>query len=173
MNDTFLEKIVARRKTGQDYLKIFAALIGATIILFAIMLFGGYISFLVPLLLIGLGYGLWLMITGMNREYEYIVTNGEIDIDMIVAKRKRKRVFSGKARDFEIMARVDSDEYRQAQRGKTVLKDYSAHIQAPDNWFFVTDYKSERVLVVFAPDERMLKNLKRFNPSKIKYYKVS
>ena len=173
MNDTFLEKIVTRRKTGQDYLKIFGALVAATFILFAIILFGGYISFLVPLLLVGLGYGLWYLVSSMNREFEYIVTNGEIDIDMIIAKRKRKRVFNGKARDFEIMDKVGSDEFRQAQKGKIVLKDYSSHIDSPDNWFFVTDYKSERVLVVFAPDERMLKNLKRFNPSKIKYYKVN
>lgn len=173
MDDTFLEKIVPRRKTGKDYLKIFAAFFGAIIVLFLIMLFGGYISFLVPLLLVGLGYGMWYLVTSMNREYEYIVTNGDIDIDVIIAKRKRKRVFSGKARDFEIMAKTDSDEYRQAQKGKHVLKDFSGNIESPENWFFVTDYKSERVLVVFAPDEKMLKNLKRFNPSKIKFNRIS
>ncbi|MDD2440845.1 MAG: DUF6106 family protein [Eubacteriales bacterium] len=169
MNDAFMEKIVQRRKTGKDYLTIVGLLVASFVLLTALMMFGGYISFLVPILLVGIFYGLWYLLTNMSREFEYIVTNGDLDIDMIIARRRRKRVFSGKAKDFEIMAKVNSDEYRDAQRGKQKLLDFSSSIQAPDNWFFITDYKGERCLVVFAPDERMLKSMKRFNPNKIKY----
>ncbi len=164
-----MEKIVQRRKTGKDYLTIVGLLVASFVLLTALMMFGGYISFLVPILLVGIFYGLWYLLTNMSREFEYIVTNGDLDIDMIIARRRRKRVFSGKAKDFEIMAKVNSDEYRDAQRGKLKLLDFSSSIQAPDNWFFITDYKGERCLVVFAPDERMLKSMKRFNPNKIKY----
>jgi hypothetical protein len=169
MSDTFMEKIVARRKTGLDYLKIAAVLVGGLVVMLIILFFGGYFSFLVLPLLAGLCYGMWYMLTGMNREYEYIVTNGDLDIDMIIARRKRKRVFSGKSKDFELMAKVGSDEYRQALKGNYKLLDCSSHIQAPDNWFFLADYKGQRLMVIFAPDERMLKSLKRFNPSRIKY----
>jgi hypothetical protein len=169
MDDAFMEKIVTRKKTGQDYLKIFGLIVGSFVILAAIMMFGGYISFMVPLLLVGLGYGLWYMLSSMNREYEYIVTNGDLDIDMIIARRKRKRVYSGKSKEFELMAKVGSDDYKDALKGNRKLLDCSSSIQAPDNWFILTEYKSERLMVIFAPDERMLKSLKRFNPSKIKY----
>lgn len=169
MDDLFMEKIVARRKTGQDYLKIAGLLIGGFIVLTAIMMFGGYISFLVPLLLVGLGYGLWYMLSSMNREYEYIVTNGDLDIDMIIARRKRKRVYSGKAKDFELMAKVGSDEYKDALKSGRTLLDCSSYIQAPDNWFILTEYKNQRLMLIFAPEERMLKAMKRYNPSKIKY----
>ena len=169
MNDTFLEKIVSRRKTGKDYLKIFGLFAAAFFILILITMFGGYIGFLVPLILVGVIYGLWFFISGMNREYEYIVTNGEIDIDMIIAKRRRKRVFNGRARDFEIMAKVDSDDYRQAKKGKHELIDCSSLPDSKDTWFFVTNYKGQRVIVLFEPDERMLENMKRYNPSKIKH----
>lgn len=169
MSDTFMEKIVQRRKTGIDYLKIFGLLAASILLLILLMLFGGYVTFLVPILLVGIFYGLWYLLTGMNREYEYIVTNGDLDIDVIIARRRRKRIFTGKAKDFEIMAKLNSDEYKDAQRIKHVLLDCSASLQAPDNWFFVTEFKGQRTLIVFAPDERMLKSLKRFNPSKIKY----
>lgn len=169
MSDTFIEKIVQRRKTGQDYLKIVGLLVASFVLLTALMMFGGYISFLVPILLVGIFYGLWYLLTGMNREYEYIVTNGDLDIDVIIARRRRKRIFTGKAKDFEIMAKVNSDDYRDAQRVKHVVLDCSASLQAPDNWFFITEYKGQRTLVIFAPDERMLKSMKRFNPSRIKY----
>jgi hypothetical protein len=169
MSDTFIEKIVQRRKTGQDYLKIAGLLVASFALLTALMMFGGYISFLVPILLVGIFYGLWYLLTGMNREYEYIVTNGDLDIDVIIARRRRKRIFTGKAREFEIMAKVNSDDYRDAQRIKHNVLDCSASLQAPDNWFFITEYKGQRTMVIFAPDERMLKSMKRFNPSKIKY----
>jgi len=169
MDDLFMEKIIVRRKTGQDYLKIAGLLVGGFVVLTAIMLFGGYFSFLVPILLVGLGYGLWYMLSGMNREYEYIVTNGDLDIDMIIARRKRKRVFSGKAKDFELMAKVGSDDYKDAQKGNRTLLDCSSYIQAPDNWFILAEYKGQRLMVIFAPEERMLKTMKRYNPSKIKY----
>ncbi|HBP37346.1 MAG TPA: hypothetical protein DD640_01120 [Clostridiales bacterium] len=169
MDDTFMEKIVARRKTGQDYWKITGLMVASFLIMAAIMMFGGYFSFLVPLLLVGLGYGLWFLLSGMNREYEYIVTNGDLDIDMIIARRRRKRVFSGKAKEFELMAKVSSDDYRQAAKGNRKLLDCSSSIKSPNNWFIEAEYKGERLLVIFEPDERMLKNLKRFNPSRIKY----
>lgn len=37
----------------------------------------------------------------MSVEYEYIVTNGEMDIDKIIAKRRRKRLITVNARTFE------------------------------------------------------------------------
>lgn len=169
MNDTFMEKIVTRKKTGQDYLRIFGLLVAGFVIMLAITLFASYIMFLVPALLVGLVYGLWFMMSGMNREYEYIVTNGDLDIDMIIARRKRKRVFSCKPKDIELMAGMGSDEYKDAQKRNLKLIDCSMSLQAKDNWFIITDYKGQKVMAVFAPDERMLKSMKRFNPSKIKY----
>ncbi len=170
MNDIFMEKIVARRKTNLDYLKIGGALAGGLVFLiFGVPLASAYVSFITPLLVIAVGYGIWYLLISLNREFEYIVTNGDLDIDMIISKRKRKRVFSGKAKEFELLAKVDSDEYQKAQKGNYKLLDCSAFIGAKDNWFVLADYKGQRLMVVFAPDERMLANMKRFNPNKIKY----
>jgi len=169
-DDVFMEKIVSRRKTGKDYLKIAGVLLLSVIVLILISMFGGYIGFLVPLLLVGVGYGLYMLITSMNVEYEYIVTNGDLDIDQIIARRKRKRIFSCKAKELELMAKVGSDEWRDAQKqtGRKLL-DCSSAIAADSNWFILSEYKGQKLLVVFAPDERMLKSMRRFNPSKIKY----
>ena len=169
-DDVFLEKIVTRRKTGKDYLKIAAVVIGALLVLFLLVLFSQVIGFLTPLLLAGVVYAFYILLTGMSIEYEYIVTNGDLDIDQIIARRKRKRIYSCQAKDIEIMARLDSDEWRQVQQqtGRKLL-DCSAVFSSSDNWFILSEYKNQRVTVVFAPDERMLKNLRRFNPSRVKY----
>ncbi|NCC62612.1 MAG: hypothetical protein EOM12_17125, partial [Verrucomicrobiae bacterium] len=72
MNDTFIEKIVRRRKTSLDYLKIGGLILLALILFYLTLLFAQYIGFLVPLVLVGLVYGLWFMISNMSKEYEYI-----------------------------------------------------------------------------------------------------
>lgn len=169
-DDVFIEKIVSRRKTGKDYLKIAGVIIGALIILFILMLFGGYVGFMVPLLLAGLGYALYMLLTSMNVEFEYVVTNGDLDIDQIIARRRRKRVFSCKAKELELMAKVGSDDWKQAQNqtGRKLL-DCSSMLTAEGNWFILADFKGQRLTVVLSPDERMLRNMRRFNPGKIKY----
>jgi hypothetical protein len=169
MSDVFMEKIVARRKNGRDYLKIFGIMSAGLVLLFLIVIFGTYVSVLLPLLLVGVGYGEWYLLTSMTREYEYIVTNGDLDIDMIIARRKRKRVFSAKSKEFELMAKVGSDDYRQASRAQRKLLDCSSYMEDPENWFILAEYKGQRLMVVFSPNEQMLKSLKRFNPSRIKY----
>lgn len=169
MDDVFLEKIVTKRKTGKDYAMVAAALVGSVVLFLLLLQFAAYISFLLPLVLIGIGYGLWFLITSINKEYEYIVTNGDLDVDMIIARRKRKRVLSVKAKEFELMAQTGTTEERDAEKGGYKVLDFSAAVGSDKNWFILTNYKQEKVKVIFEPDERMLKNLKRFNPSRIRY----
>ncbi|MDD2578856.1 MAG: hypothetical protein PHP40_02110, partial [Eubacteriales bacterium] len=93
------------------------------------------------------------------------------DIDSIIARRRRKRVFSVRARDIEMMAPLDSDEYRQTMRSSPQLFDFTELKDKKENWFMLTEYKGRRTVVLFEPDERMLVSMKRFNPSKIMYRK--
>jgi hypothetical protein len=169
MDDTFIEKIVRQRKNTQDYLKVAGLAVAAVVLILAIFYFSNYLGIFMPVLIVGVGYGLWYLLQNFNREFEYSVTNGDLDIDVIFSRRKRKRFFSGSARQFEIMGPISGDEYREALKGKYKLLDCSAFPDAKDNWFILTEFGGERVMVLFAPDERMLKQLKRYNPSKIRF----
>ncbi len=180
MDDIFMERIVHRKKDVTYYIKLVSLLLTAVLVMITLiwlLLAIPTVSFLIPIALAATLYGVWWAITAMDVEYEYIVTNGEIDIDTIVHRRKRKRVFSGRSKDFEVMARLDSDEFREAagrlpqerKAGRIKVVDCSAVPGAAHSWFFITNYKSARLMVVFDPDARMLASLKRFNPSRIKY----
>lgn len=94
--DTFVEQIVAKRKGGKEYALFLALLIAALLILAALWLFLLFFIgiFFVLLLTAGIGWLLWYLITMQNVEFEYSVTNGDIDIDQITAQRKRKRIVS-------------------------------------------------------------------------------
>ncbi len=180
MDDIFIERIVQRKKDTIYYVKILSLILSAFLAaatLVWLLLLIPALSFLTPIALAGCGYGLWRMIGSLHVEYEYIVTNGELDIDMIVHRRRRKRLFSGRVRDFEIMARLDSAAFREAavqmERGRSARRlqvlDCAAIANTPSSWFFITNYQAARLMVVFDPDERMLAHIKRFNPSRVQY----
>ncbi len=174
MDNTFMEKIVKKRKDIQDYALI-AGLITAYIVLIFVSLAVDLLRAFMPILLIGGGWGIWWLIGGTNKEYEYAVTENFIDIDCIIAQRKRVRVFAGDAKEFEICARVNSDLFREYSRGNRKVLNFAPTDDASRNYFLVSrnnakkaKTKGETVMVLFEPDERMIPSLKKYNPSKIK-----
>ena len=80
--DTFFEQIVAKKKGAPEWLIIIGTILAGLLVLGFVFLFAN--SFLV-IALVGVGYGAWWLITTQNVEYEYCVTNGDIDIDKITA----------------------------------------------------------------------------------------
>lgn len=172
MESTFLEKIIVKDKQPIDYLKI-AGIIFAFFILFFVAIM--FLSVIAPLVIIGAGWGAWWLITGMSKEYEYIITDNYLDIDCIVAQRKRHRVFSGDAKQFEICAKANTELYKQYAKGNQKILDFAPTQNSDKNYFIVTKNnakkaktKGQNVLVLFEPDEEMVPALKKYNPSKIK-----
>ena len=89
-NDFYSEQLVAKKSGGSETAK--KILIGVLTALVAAFLFL-IIIFPLSLLLVGLVfYGGYYLMTGIDTEYEYILTNGDLDIDKITGKRKRKRL---------------------------------------------------------------------------------
>ena len=108
---------------------------------------------------------LWLGRSLFRRtgiEFEYSVTNGELDIDVITGKSSRKRLISADARDFEILA--PAAEQNLAEFSSVTRRlDASSSKAAPSRWFCVFRYKDEgRMLLVFEPDDRILGSLRMF-----------
>ena len=113
--DIFVEQLVKKQKTGKDYLRIVACLVGVFAALFA-MTFGmaiqgiGFIIFVVCCALI---YAMYLLITATNMEYEYCFTNGSLDVDKVINRRSRKRMLSLNTRKIEIMATKNNRAFQR------------------------------------------------------------
>lgn len=164
--DIFMEKIVKRRKNTVDHLITIAAIIG-TLLLSLIVLNIEILSGVSMFMVIGLGYGAYLIITSRNIEYEYAVTNGDLDIDKIIAQRKRKRIFSANCKDFEIVARVKSHHFTPQYRNFKNKLDCSGFIGNDDVYFVVLQYNGQQTIVFFEPSEKMLQNFRTFIPRKV------
>ena len=106
--DVFIEKLVKRQKTIVDILLIILIIAGTLLLSYLIMMF---IPQFAMILIIGLFYLAYVLISKLNIEYEYALTNGELDIDMIINQKQRKRLLSVNCRDFDVVAKVDSLQY--------------------------------------------------------------
>lgn len=169
-SDTFVEQIVRRKKGGSDFLIIFLLILAFVLVMAVATYFIQFTFYFLPLILVFGIWGLWRLITKRNIEFEYICTNGMLDIDAIYNKRSRKRQISMTAQNMEIVAPISDSEFDHYSRlGEYKKHDYTSNTGDDGVWFFTGTYKENKVLITFEPEERIIKDLKRFNPRDVKY----
>jgi len=171
--DVFVEQIVKKPSAGKDTaLKI---LIGAgTALLGAACIF--VFLFIIPfaglglLLLFGICYGGYFLLTNLDCEYEYIVTNGDIDIDKIVAKRKRMRLITAKANTFEAFGEYNGSTPPAAE-GATVVNAAGINEFGGDTKTCYADFKHASagdVRLIFTPEEKVIEAITPFLPAAVR-----
>jgi len=159
MKDVFKEQLVKRRPNIKTTLAK-AGLVSAAIFLMAIIVFFEAISIFFPLLWAVIIFGTYFLIRRFNIEYEYVLTNNELDIDIIYGKSRRKRVFSSNVRDFEAFRPTNSKEMEHGFSGAAVRADYSGG--PSDNvpqYEFLVNYMSKRMRIIFEPNQDMLSSI--------------
>lgn len=164
--DIFMEKIVKRKKNIKDYLITAAVVIGAFILMQVVII----VDILRPMSLfffVGIIYIGYLLITTRNIEFEYAVTNGDLDIDKIIAQRKRKRIFSANCKNFEVVARVKSSHFTPQYKSFKNHVDCASSRDGDDVYFIALNYKNDQTIVYFEPTEKMLQNFRTFIPRKV------
>lgn len=123
-----------------------SVLLASVFMLFAIVL---RLTFLILFAVGILALGIWLL-SGVNIEYEYIITNNEMDIDKIIGRRKRKRMITvdiSKATDFGTYPsaeNIDADTTVHATTGT----------QTDAHYLLVEHSSYGTVKVIFNPNER-------------------
>jgi hypothetical protein len=150
--DTFVEQIIRKKKEPLEWLIIFGSAFAALVVSFAIFKF---ISMLVPMIVLVV-WGAWWIITNQNKEFEYSITNGELDIDCIIAQRRRKRLCSVTCSKVESYGVYRPEKLVGRKFDHTVMAAPALHMEG--NFYFI--YRSKKygtTLVVFHPDERVQK----------------
>lgn len=150
--DNFCEQLVEKRKSSADIVKMvlvsLALILGASAFMFIAIFFGVMLMVLFSVGLLALG--VWL-VSGMNVEYEYIVTNNELDIDKIIGRRKRKRMITidlSKAEDFGSYPPSEDIDADTTVHATTGFEKNAHYLLVQHN-----DYGS--VKVIFNPNEKM------------------
>lgn len=164
MSDLYTEVIVKRKTPPKDLILKGLLIVATLLAVLSFFIFG----FLGLIILLAVGVADYFLFPSFNVEYEYLYVNGELDVDKIMSKQKRKRVYSANVRELEIMAPTNShalDYYNNNREIKTY--DFSSLM--PDHKTYTMILKGEKGMerVVFEPNDTILQDMKRFSPREV------
>ncbi len=154
MGDVFKEQLVKKKFNSKDKL-MRALIIAGALVIVAASMFIPFLQGFLLIIIVAAAFLAYYLLSQQNIEYEYIYTNGELDIDCIFNKSKRKRVFSGNVKDFELMAHVDNKNQAGSFGACAETKDFSSGVVGKDTFAFSTQYKGKLIKVIFEPNEML------------------
>lgn len=168
--DIFVEQLVKKKKTAKDYLKVVLCIL--TIIgMLGVMLCVIPLPFVGIILATVCGIIIYIIsrvASTINMEYEYAFTNGALDVDMIIAAKRRKRMTSLNARSIEILAKADSDRIDEYLNDRGIKRKYACTDVCDEGVYFAI-YSNEKgkFMLLFNPNNEILDGFKRLNPQKV------
>ena len=168
--DTFIEYMIPRKRSTKDIAKIFGAVIGAiaacVVIGFLITISPQWLFIVWFMAAVFVWYGVYIIISRQNVEYEYSFTNGELDVDAIYSKRRRVHLLNVKVREFDICAPAYDERFTQKYLDVSGVKNYykvAGSMESQNVYFADFMRNGDKVRLYFEPPKKMIEAIKRFN----------
>lgn len=161
--DVYIEHLVRKKPDAVAGLKKAGLGLAAAVLTFAVFVIEP-ISFMTPAAFILSIWGANKFIRLQNVEFEYIVTNGELDVDKIMGQSKRKRLITVDARSMEMLAPMDK-EHEKEYTSESIKKTYDASVSknSPNRYFAIFNNKAGlRSLLVLEYDARVIDAMKPY-----------
>jgi hypothetical protein len=157
--DTYIERIIKRKADSRQRLARLAIVLGGFVLVMASVVLGNMIGFqLFPIIFALSCFFGYRFMKQQSWEFEYAVTNGEIDVDRIYGQSARKRVVTVDCKNIDVflpMVPENAGEYQSKTIKVTI--DAASASDAEGRWFAIFQGKDgQRTMLVFEPDERML-----------------
>ena len=162
MNDFYTEQLVKRKTPMSE--KFVVVILGILTVLSVVLVLAMPILLFVPVVLAVLTYFANLR---TDLEFEYLYVNGELDIDKIMAKTKRKKGFSAKISDLEVMAPQGSEVLHAYQNIKTFDYSYMTDKNRKFEAVFVKD--GVKTKIIFEPNQTILDGIRMLAPRKVNF----
>ena len=160
MSDYYSEQLVKKKADIKDML--------IKVLLIAITLLSVLVVFIIPA---GIVIPVIMIVVDvfvfkrLDVEYEYLYVNGELDIDKIMHKEKRKNAFSANVNDVELLAPTGASELSAYQGIKPV--DYSSCDQDAKTYELIVTANGEKKRVIFEPNEAIVEGIFMIAPRKV------
>lgn len=160
MDDFYTEQLIKKQTSSKDTLKK-VGLIAVTIlsVLIAFMIPVGLI---LPIVMIVIDV---LVIRSLNVEYEYAFVNGDLDIDKIMNKARRKRMVSVNAEQMELLAPVGAVELMPYKKVKTY--DFTSGNENGKVYALIFSDKGDVRQILFEPNETIIEGFFVKEPRKV------
>lgn len=164
--DNCCEQNVQKARTAGDTAKI-AAILVLSALLAAVGVFFGWMSGELMVLAFAFAFAIGMMALGvwltgfMIIEYEYILTNNEMDIDKIIGRRTRRRMIT-----IDLSKATELAEYPTAAEVKRDVTVLAASSPERGARYLLTEHSDYGVvMVIFNPNEKLTEAMLKEFPS--------
>lgn len=168
MSSAYTEQLVKKSSTmGQMTLRA-AAIVAGIVITYILLVLVGIVSLVAAFAII---YGIYYLFVMTDIEYEYTLVNGELNIDTVYGRNKRKHSGTYDLRKCEFIASADSSAaalYGKSSQMKTM--DFTSGNGSEGVYLMVTAYGAGNARIYFEPNEEMVTAMKSQAPGKFKEY---
>ncbi|MBS6194746.1 MAG: hypothetical protein KH828_04120 [Clostridiales bacterium] len=167
MSDLYLEELIKKKRTGKDT-ALRAALMGLTGVLVVLALLTWNILITVPAIAICIAD--IFIFPRFNVEWEYQYVNGELDVDRILNRAKRKRIASYDIANADMIAPAASHRLDYHNNNtKLKIKDYTSQDPQREKsvYAMLISANGELTKVLFEPSQQMLKDMRTKAPRKV------
>lgn len=167
MSEVFKEYLIKQKKSPKDVMAQTGLVVGALILSCILFVLGG--DFIGPLLIVGVIFGTGFLFNKFSREYEYILTNNELDIDVIYNRNTRKRVITFDMKKINIMASINDERHTNEinRQGMKVIN-ASDNENKENTYAIITDTEKNGLCkILITPNETLLEELYRQAPNKV------
>lgn len=164
MNDVFVEQLVKRKRTTS--VTILQVLVFVAVILLVIPFFFTQNFFITaPLALLA---GILLaryMLSKLKIEFEYALTNSDLDIALISGGKKRTEMLSLSVNDMEYVAKVSSEHSSEFENSNISTTYNAASSDASENrWFIIFRKDGKLCRLIFEPKPQLIEGIERYKP---------
>ncbi|MBQ5972824.1 MAG: hypothetical protein IJL69_01375 [Oscillospiraceae bacterium] len=163
VGDVFNEYLV-KRKNGPKQL-LYKALIGLAAIAIMAAAIYFHLGAFILIIVLAVGVGVFFAYKEFDVEYEYCLTNNDLDIDKIVARERRRNVFSLDVKRIELLAPM-TEEHADRWKAPTIRAryDFSSGRKGAVPWFALFDGEGGKQLLIFEPPKKMRDGIRTFVP---------
>ena len=166
MEDIFVEQLIRRKKSKKDILTIILLIVCGIVFTPMALYFGfalQYLGYVFLVLLAGIWWCIVRLIKSKTVEYEYIFTEGTLDIDMIIGGSRRGRVITISKMELELMAPISHPYSGEYKTLNCSTKDENDRL-----YYLITErHDVGKVRVLFNPDDRLVDAFKQYRPSRV------
>ncbi|MBO5408543.1 MAG: hypothetical protein J6A61_03975 [Clostridia bacterium] len=157
MEQKYFDEIHKRKADGLTIVYKALLILGCVVVCPILFIVGGQLG--LPLAA-GVIYGAYLLWRKLNREYEYIFTNGELDIDVIYGMQSRRRMITVSPRQVVTMGPASS-LYETMQKDASIQKKLDFSDGNLENaYVLVVDSNQLKKLVLFSPTDHLVESMK-------------
>lgn len=161
-NEVYAEWLVKRKTPGYAY-----AMKGVMVVFCVIAGFLALTTAFGILILAAVGAAAYFLFQNMNLEFEYLFVNGQLTIDKIMGRSRRKKAWEGTMEEIQIAAPSDSYLLKDYERPNMKLMDFSSQISGVKTYTIIHQAGANTSKIIFEPNDQILKCMRQRHPRKV------